>query len=68
MKALLNHYDGRPVVVNTRLDGEHLARILQGYVDWLWGLTEALPAGFKLSEDREEPLLQTTSTREDWPG
>lgn len=39
IKALLNHYDGRPVAVYTRLDIDYLANILQGYADWLWGLT-----------------------------
>lgn len=38
IKALLNHYDGRPVAVYTRLDVDALAKILQGYADWLWGL------------------------------
>ncbi len=39
IKALLNHYDGRPVAVYTRLDVDSLAKILQGYADWLWGLS-----------------------------
>lgn len=38
IKALLNHYDGRPVAIYTRLDREYLAKILQGYADWLWRL------------------------------
>ncbi len=38
IKALLNHYDGRPVAIYPRLDVEYLAKILQGYADWLWSL------------------------------
>ena len=38
IKALLNHYDGRPVAIYTRLDIDSLAKILQGYADWLWAL------------------------------
>lgn len=39
IKALLNHYDPRPVAIYTRLNVEDLVPILQGYADWLWGLT-----------------------------
>ena len=35
-KAVLNHYDGRPVAIYVRLDYDYLAAILQGYADWLW--------------------------------
>jgi integrase len=35
-KALLNHYDARPVAIYVRLDYDYLAGILQGYADWLW--------------------------------
>lgn len=38
IKAVLNHYDGRPVAIYTKLDIEYLAGILQGYADWLWNL------------------------------
>ena len=38
IKALLNHYDSRPVAIYTRLNVEDLVPILQGYADWLWGL------------------------------
>ena len=38
IKALLNHYDPRPVAIYTRLNVEDLVPILQGYADWLWGL------------------------------
>lgn len=41
IKALLNHYDPRPVAVYTRLAVEDLAPILEGYADWLWGLTNS---------------------------
>ena len=40
IKALLNHYDPRPVAIYTRLNVEDLVPILQGYADWLWGLTQ----------------------------
>lgn len=35
-KALLNHYDSRPVAIYVRLDYDYLATILQGYADWVW--------------------------------
>jgi integrase len=34
-KAILNHYDSRPVAIYTRLDYEYLATIIQGYADWI---------------------------------
>jgi len=34
-KAVLNHYDSRPVAVYTRLDYDYLATIIQGYADWI---------------------------------
>jgi hypothetical protein len=43
IKALLNHYDGRPVAIYTRLDVEYLSKILQGYADWLWSLPGTIP-------------------------
>ena len=43
IKALLNHYDGRPVAIYTRLDLEYLSKILQGYADWLWNLPGTIP-------------------------
>lgn len=36
-KAILNHYDGRPVAVYVRLDYDFLAPIIQGYADWVMG-------------------------------
>lgn len=44
-KAVLNHYDGRPVAVYTRLDYDYLAGIIQRYADWVCSLgyhTEAV--------------------------
>lgn len=35
-KAVLNHYDGRPVAVYTRLNYDRLAEIIQAYADWVW--------------------------------
>lgn len=35
-KAVLNHYDGRPVAIYVRLDYDYLAMILQGYADWIF--------------------------------
>ena len=35
-KAVLNHYDGRPVAIYVRLDYDYLAGILQQYADWVW--------------------------------
>lgn len=44
-KAVLNHYDGRPVAIYTRLNYDRLALILQQYADWIWALKEpAMPA------------------------
>lgn len=37
-KAVLNHYDGRPVAVYTRLNYDRLAAIIQAYADWVWNL------------------------------
>jgi integrase len=37
-KAVLNHYDGRPVAVYTRLNYDRLAEIIQAYADWIWQL------------------------------
>lgn len=57
IKGLLNHYDGRPVAIYTRLDIEYLAKILQGYADWLWGLPGSVPEpeeGFKRSREWED--------------
>lgn len=34
-KAVLNHYDGRPVAVYTRLNYDRLAEIIQAYADWV---------------------------------
>lgn len=39
-KAVLNHYDGRPVAVYTRLNYDRLAAIIQQYADWIWNLQE----------------------------
>ncbi len=35
-KAVLNHYDSRPVAIYTRLDHDFLAEIIQGYADWVY--------------------------------
>lgn len=37
-KAVLNHYDGRPVAIYTRLNYDQLAPIVQAYADWIWRL------------------------------
>ncbi len=39
-KAVLNHYDGRPVAVYTRLNFDRLADVVQAYADWIWQLRE----------------------------
>jgi integrase len=39
-KAILNHYDGRPVAIYTRLNYEYLAGIVQAYADWICGTKE----------------------------
>ena len=35
-KAVLNHYDSRPVAIYTRLNFDKLAEIGQMYADWMW--------------------------------
>lgn len=35
-KAVLNHYDARPVAIYTRLNYDRLAAIIQAYADWIW--------------------------------
>ena len=37
-KAVLNHYDSRPVAIYTRLNYDKLAEIIQAYADWMWAL------------------------------
>lgn len=51
IKALLNHYDGRPVAIYTRLDMEYLAKILQQYADWLW----SLPGSTSVPDEEDRP-------------
>ena len=36
VKAMLNHYDGRPSAVYTRLSFDFLTPIMQRYADWVW--------------------------------
>lgn len=40
VKAMLNHYDGRPSAVYTRLSFDFLAPIMQRYADWMWTFKE----------------------------
>lgn len=40
-KAVLNHYDGRPVAIYTRLNYDKLSEIIQAYADWLWSLGQS---------------------------
>lgn len=79
IKALLNHYDGRPVAIYTRLDIDYLANILQGYADWLWGLlagTAVEPPSVEIPEpDRALIEVPRYSRKADqlvglseWPG
>lgn len=37
-KAVLNHYDGRPVAIYTRLNFDQIAGLIQQYADWVWAL------------------------------
>lgn len=37
-KAVLNHYDGRPVAIYTRLNFDQIAALIQQYADWVWAL------------------------------
>lgn len=39
-KAMLNHYDSRPVAIYTRLNFDKLAEIGQMYADWMWSLKQ----------------------------
>jgi integrase len=38
VKAVLNHYDNRPVAVYVRLNADYLATVLDGYAAWLSSL------------------------------
>ena len=38
VKAVLNHYDGRPVAIYTRLNFDQIAELIQRYADWIWAL------------------------------
>jgi len=38
VKAVLNHYDPRPVAIYTRLDYDFLKNIMEQYADWIWAL------------------------------
>lgn len=42
-KAVLNHYDSRPVAIYTRLDYDFLASIIQGYADWIYTIAPPNP-------------------------
>jgi len=42
-KAILGHYDSRPVAIYTRLDYDYLATTIQGYADWLMTLKTDTP-------------------------
>lgn len=61
VKALLNHYDGRPVAVYTRLNYDRLAEITQRYADWIWSHLpqeddhEQITLGFDTRDDAREP-------------
>ncbi len=49
-KAVLNHYDGRPVAIYTRLAVEKIGEIIQAYADWIWNLkTEVRHEGFTVA-------------------
>ena len=48
-KAVLNHYDGRPVAIYVRLDYDYLASILQQYADWAWKFRQTKPPTLDLS-------------------
>jgi integrase len=48
-KAVLNHYDGRPVAIYVRLDYDYLAGMLQSYADWVWTFRRPVPAVADLS-------------------
>ena len=49
-KAVLNHYDSRPVAIYTRLNFEKISEIIQSYADWMWAL--------KPAETHAEPVTQ----------
>jgi integrase len=37
-KALLNHYDPRPIAIYTRLSYDYLKEIMEAYAEWMWAL------------------------------
>lgn len=38
VKAVLNHYDPRPVAIYTRLDFDYLKDVMERYAEWIWAL------------------------------
>ncbi len=38
VKAVLNHYDPRPVAIYTRLDYDYLKEVMERYAEWIWSL------------------------------
>jgi integrase len=38
VKAVLNHYDPRPVAIYTRLDYDYLKEVMEAYAEWIWKL------------------------------
>jgi len=38
VKAVLNHYDPRPVAIYTRLDYDFLKEVMERYAEWIWSL------------------------------
>jgi len=55
-KAILGHYDSRPVAIYTRLDYDYLATTIQAYADWLL----AMKADTPLYKEAPHALTHTT--------
>ena len=50
VKAMLNHYDGRPVAIYVRLDYDYLAGMLQSYADWIWAFRSPALSSYECTD------------------
>lgn len=61
VRAVLCHYDPRPVAIYTRLDYDFLKAAMEKYAEWIWQL---MPA----QEAHSPPLLVASGTGPESPG
>lgn len=51
VKAVLNHYDPRPVAIYTRLDFDYLKDVMERYAEWIWALRDGLSPPLNVIRD-----------------